>query len=409
MQPDQEQNITQAASRSEAPIDQPAEHARIPDKCMSADTLEQLQNYESIRHKINSAIANQNDVVVLFTDIDGTFTPAVGSRTEAVVAMQEAAMAEFADLVRDRNYILIPITGSSYEVSTRTLQSLSQRIADGEIPEIFDGLIVEGGTRAVLKLRSYPEFQYDTAYAERVALEVQSFKDNLSTHMKIADALIDAICQADAAGPFSFITTPTETARRLIQDIEGKDWTAELRLEKQPHAHPEPHTAPLDRISLYLYASNLTERDTIEKAFMDAFPDLNVVCCEERDFNSAAQKTLAGEPAIKKYCLDITPINKATPIALLSEAIASATEAQNQLLGGTAKVVSVYFGDAGNDLPAARSESIKRMCIVGAASPELVRAANELTASKEAVYVESDPNRIGVASMLAALRDWNLA
>jgi hypothetical protein len=378
-----------------------------PELSPAAEGTLSLAEYESIVRKVTASVTLGQPVTILFTDIDGTFTPAVGSRTEEVMRKQAQAMTEFANLIDQNNYILIPVTGSSMEAGTRQNQSLPNRIAAGEIPEIFDGLVTEGGSKAVIKVPGH-DFHYDANYAGLVSAQIEPFRASVQKYIQITDDLI-----ADITNPASRLgarmKTPSAEAQQLIEQIDKRDWEPSIRIYKQTHIHPQPGTAPYDRISLHFYASDLEDRDAIEHAFKTAYPDLKVVCCEERDFGSEAQALVSGKLPITKYCLDITPINKETPIELFYAAVNAITERQNQLLSGNSAVKAAYFGDAGNDGPAARSDLISFVGIVGHASEELRRMASELDQQKT-VYIEAGPDeQVGVASMLAAMRSWGMA
>jgi hydroxymethylpyrimidine pyrophosphatase-like HAD family hydrolase len=374
--------------------------------------------HRSIVSKVEARVAEGKDVIILFADVDGTLTPSLGSQNDVVMRRQNDAMREFVSLVRDQQYIFIPITGSSYEVPTETLPSLSERIHSGSIPAIFDALIVEGGNKVVLTSSSESEIQYDEKYKSHVAKRVERFQKGMDEVLDVCEELMQTVRSGQLPGGETLLGLRSNSAnfrnaQELIRSIEGKEYTPEMRIALQPHVHPAERSASLDKVSLHFYATSMRDRDLIEEMFVDAFPWLNVVCCEERDFNSKAETILKKQTQLKKYCLDVTPVTKATPIDVFSKFIGQITRYYNSQLysnaGRPSSLMPVYFGDAGNDIPAANSALIRKVCMVSGSSGELLRAHDDLSLIKDAVFIDSDRSRPGVASMLTALREWKLA
>lgn len=362
---------------------------------------------DTIAHRVLSG----EDVLVIFSDVDGTFTPARGDMNDRLKVIQTEAMTQFAELVTKNNYVFIPITGSSYEVSTPTLESLQQRIGAGEIAEVFHALIVEGASKAVIKGKGSTEFSYDEHYASFVRERAEEFRAGLPTLFKTCDEQLEAVRQQmlTIKGMTVRLAEFSPAARDLYARVLGRELHDADRIQYQPHAHPQPGQAPLDKISLYFLASTIVDRDRIEKLFVEKFRGWDVICCEERDFNSEASKVMKGERPLTRYCIDIAPINKATPIELFTRLITETTTYFNQTFKGNSKVIPVYFGDAGNDIPAARANPIRKVGIVSGASREFLRKARDLPPLGKDVYVDSKAGRPGVASILTALKEWGYA
>ena len=168
-----------------------------------------------------------------------------------------------------------------------------------------------------------------------------------------------------------------------------------------------------NKVAFYFYANTLQERDAIEAHFqrtMEPF-GLSVVCCEEKDANSAARRhpeasqLLAQERLPLKYCLDIVPFTKGSAVKYFGDYISNVATEIALSRGVARPTVEIWAcGDSGNDIPLMVPALVSRVVVVGGASAELVRCAQSLTEHGKKVFIESDPSRLGPASIAAALQ-----
>lgn len=174
---------------------------------------------------------------------------------------------------------------------------------------------------------------------------------------------------------------------------------------------------------MYFYANSLEERDTIEHYFRRSFsePHMCVVCCSENNYSDrlGSHIKLVGDGNLyddsvypKKYCIDITPYDKRSAITYFSTMVKTSYPIiKGRVLsnGGSRQQAAFdvwYCGDGGNDIPAARSEEVNKVVMVGGSSREFLRHWEEFDGPERgrSVYVD-DSGKLAAASIFAALQE----
>lgn len=402
-------------SPAASPIHEPSPPTRAEATApLTSEAALALEPYPTLDAKIRAAFGTPVFDVV-FTDIDGTLHIGAG-HSEAEVAENAAVTRALVERISGNNMALIPITGSHFEAGTPTTPSVHSRMNAGILPAVgasngtffCDALAAGGGTKAI-GVDSSGAFKIDEHYAELVRAKRFDYEAVLAAVIAIRDelnglegSLADSFSRVDFTVVRTFDTKPV--GDQLIDD----------RIYFQLAAGDDTH-ARVGKLALYFYANTLEERDRIEAMFIERFPNIPIVCCEEKDANAAARRTegyasamAEGSPFPLKYCLDLTPVDKGSPIELFTALISARIRElapEYEARGLNAPNVRVWFcGDAGNDLNAARRDEVDRVVMVGGSSPELTRYADSLRAAGKEVYVEDKASgRIGPQSILAAM------
>lgn len=358
-------------------------------------------DYPTIREKVERALS-EGVVRVLFTDIDATFVLGAG-HSVAEIEKGQQDMRQLVSELNQRGVIIIPVTGSHFDSGTATTNSILNRIEQGILPLVgevhqdrsyaVDAYVADGGAKAVSSLQGRSPV-YDHVYMRSVTPAALDYAGLMSRTLALS-AEINANRLSDA-----------EQAMIGAYDIHASS----DRISLQPGTANGTHEKS-NKLALYFYASSLEERDSIEARFVALTKPLglNVVCCEEKDATSAAKRhpeigPLIGEqPVPLKYCLDIVPFDKGSAVShfsgYISHVVAEAALARN----AARPVVETWAcGDSGNDFPLMAGASISHVVIVGGASQELVRLGDRLREQGKAVFIETDPGRLGPASIAAA-------
>lgn len=357
----------------------------------------ELARYPELAAKIISAFESPaRRLDVLFTDMDNTFIPGTG-RTPEQLAEGLRATHRLIDFLEPQPFVLIPVTGSGWSTDTRTTSSVSSRIKSGEIPDYHHALVTDGGMIALGK-DAKGAFQIDPNYEE----ELSVLKDRFNP-----EGVFDLACLAmDQINVDSFAERELGLSPIDFDKIVSLDPSSpRKRIYLQEHIHPD-NSVSGSKVCLYFYANSLAERDAIERVFRDEFRDKAIVCCEERDFNNLRDRSAGAEPMPTKFCLDITPVHKGTPVHYYSELIKRAADALHMKRGGEElKICTWYAGDAANDLVAARRPEVDRVIMVGGSNQEFLRHADSLARTGKRVYIEPDAHRLGSASILRAITE----
>ena len=359
--------------------------------------------YPSIVEKIESSLAT-GVVRVLFTDVDATLVLGAG-HSDAEIDQGQQDMRELVAELNRLGFIIIPVTGSHFGSGTNTTGSIIDRIERGILPQVggqaedqsysVDAYVSDGGALAVKAVIqgaptvdphyascvAPPNFQYDTVF--RKAL------------VEAAKLRLESLGAAEQA---------------LMAQYDKH--VGDERIYLQPGTQEGYHRLA-NKVAFYFYANTLQDRDAIEAHFRGAMEPLglSVVCCEEKDANSAARRhpeaseLLAQERLPLKYCLDIVPFTKGSAVKYFGDYVSKvSTEAALRREVSRPTVEIWACGDSGNDIPLMVPALVSRVVVVGGASAELVRCAEALTEHGKKVFIESDPSRLGPASIAAALQ-----
>ena len=358
-----------------------------------------LKCFPAVREKIERAVEEGTPLRVLISDIDGTLHIGAGHTAIERTEGREDLRRLITTLQRD-GWLVFGVTGSHFDTGSGATQSIRSRIESGELPAIgdrdgsgfaFDGIVTDGGAdlfapglggtgTRVPTLRAGIPMPDDTEYERTV---------------ERATELCRAINARSDLHPLDF-----ELIRRFDGHLPAGAAAFGSRIFPQLAAEDlAPHRAS-GKYALYFYAASTTERDLIAAAFSAAFPEQRIVCCEERDANTAARRLLPpGSAFPRKYCLDIVPFDKGTPVDFLARELAASVALVEPDPAHRPRLQVWYAGDAGNDLPAAAAPAVTDVIIVGGASEELVRAAEGLSRAGKRVFVDEVPGRIGPASI----------
>ncbi|MBN8548954.1 MAG: hypothetical protein J0M12_06540 [Deltaproteobacteria bacterium] len=389
------QNQSQASQAASTAHDIPVDPARssVEGRPLSRDLLSlfpQLTLYPELAAKIEAAFRTEaRRLDVVFTDVDNTLVPGTGL-PEAEMRRGMEAASKLIEYISPKPIALIPITGSGWNTDTATTKSVRHRIQTGEIPSYQHALITDGGMMA-LGRDAAGNFHVDHDYQERLAQLKAHF--NPEGVFEIAKWVADRLNRGSlkGLGPINF------------EDVAAIDPNSPAcRVYLQEHVHPLGAITDA-KICFYFYANNTDERDAVERLFREELEGYSIVCCEERDFGNVKRASSRPSAEVSKYCLDITPVHKGTPVEYFSKLISDAADALQLKYGGAPlQIVTWYCGDAANDLVAARRPEVSRVVMVGGANEELIRHQPDLARHKK-VYLETSPSRVGAASIHRAL------
>ena len=353
-------------------------------------------------HKVGRGLVD-GVVRVLFSDVDATLVLGAG-HSENEIAQGQVEMQALVRSLNQKGFIIIPVTGSHLDSSTKTTESIIKRIEHGILPGVgphhhdrsytVDAYVSDGGARA---LKSYHggTYELDGLYSGRRGGLDFTYEALLGQALGVAARINQQLL--------------SEQERILIAHYDR--YAGIDRVSLQPGTQ-EGHHKHVDKIAFYFYAVGLTERDNVEKAFRQfAEPfGLSVVCCEEKDANSAARRhptltTLMARDSVPlKYCLDIVPFTKGNAVGYFCDYLANlATEMAIEKNVARPKLEVWACGDSGNDQPLMAPDIVSKIVVVGGASDELIRYGNRLSAEGRTVFIESNPKRLGPASIAAAV------
>ncbi len=353
----------------------------------------------SALHRAYQSEVRHLDLVL--TDLDNTFIPGAG-RPQAEFDRGIADARRLTELLDVHNGILVCVTGSSWDVDTPTTPSVSNRVATGHIPAFLHAIVTDGGMRAYGK-GGGSEYKLDPSYEASVASQKADFPAEGT--FKVAEFVRDVANDESIAAELGL--APIDFA--AIAQVDPS--SPRSRVFFQPHVHPRG-VVEGPKVSLYFYANQrlgseerLHERDLIEKLFRrELGHHLPLICCEERDFNNKSRAMGLESATPLKFCLDITPIHKGTPVAYFSKLIQRASEVLNhQYPGRPLEIATWYCGDAANDLVGMRRGEVDSVVMVAGSSEELLRHANQLASAGKHVHVEPDQHCTGAGSILKAL------
>ena len=366
--------------------------------------LSDYGHYPSIIDKIRSSI-DRETVRVLFTDVDATFVLGAGHSPQEVQQSLDD-MRSLTATLHQRGFIIVPVTGSHLDSGTQTTNSILNRVIEGMLPAVgdhvsqraycVDAYVCDGGAVAVQSIRDN-QTECDSSYARFITPTQLDYEKVLQSTKDLAAAINQVPLTND------------ELDNITLYD----NFASSERIHEQPGTLQGRHRES-NKIAFYFYASNLEQRDQIEEQFKHAVRPygLQVVCCEEKDANSAARRhpgiapLIAQNSAPLKYCLDIVPFTKGDAIRYFSDYIQKqVTEIALELNLRRPRVEVWACGDSGNDLPLMSAATVDRVVIVGGASGELIRASAPLREAGKEVFVDTNPSRLGPASILAALAD----
>jgi hydroxymethylpyrimidine pyrophosphatase-like HAD family hydrolase len=359
--------------------------------------------YPSIVEKIGNSVAT-GVVRALFTDVDATLVLGAGHSAAEIDQGQRDMRQLVAELNR-LGFIIIPVTGSHFGSGTKTTGSIIDRIERGILPRVggqvedrsysVDAYVSDGGALAV-KAVSEGTPTLDTHYATRVS----------PPDFQYDTVLKKALVEAARLG-----LAPLGAEEQALMAQYDKHVGPE-RIYLQPGTQEGYHRLA-NKVAFYFYANTLQDRDAIEVHFqrtMEQF-GLSVVCCEEKDANSAARRhseasrLLAQESLPLKYCLDIVPFTKGSAVNYFADYISNVSTEIALSRGVARPTLEIWAcGDSGNDIPLMVPAMVSRVVVVGGASAELVRCAEALTEQGKKVFIERDPSRLGPASIAAALQ-----
>jgi hydroxymethylpyrimidine pyrophosphatase-like HAD family hydrolase len=359
------------------------------------------QSYKSIEDKVIAGI-ELGRIRVLFTDIDATLVLGAGHHEHEISQSHLDAKRLIASL-NEQNAIIIPITGSHFESATTTTTSIKGRIANGILPGVdantggsdfyVDAYVSDGGAKAV----------------HSIVDQQASFDDNYKN--SVNPGVID----------YQRIIGEVLDIRTLIdkQNLASLDWdliktydrhAGEERINLQPGTVRGDHQKS-NKIALHFYAASLEDRDLIESIYNKEMSKygLKTVCCEEKDANSFARRlpiSLNEESFPFKYCLDIVPFNKASAVEYFMGYVSHEIAKSALNLNKNRPLLEVWAcGDSGNDFPLLSSSEVTHVVIVGGASKELIRLKDKLEELGKKVYLESDSQRLGPASIIQAIKE----
>lgn len=387
------------------PVTVPASYQSQLGEKLDGDAVISHDSYPSIDRKIERALC-QGVIRVLFTDIDATFVLGAGHSQDEIAKSHQDMRELVADL-HGRGFIIIPVTGSHFQSATKTTGSVLERIEQGILPLVgdhhedrsytVDAYVADGGALAVKNVRDQA-IVTDPHYARSVSPGDFNYESLLAKAQALAE-------EFNRNGL-------TDDEQRIIKLYDGHAESERVHL--QPGTQQGYHRGA-NKVAFYFYATTLSERDALVSRFQEEMSPLGfqIVCCEEKDATSAArrradvQSLLEREAAPLKYCLDIVPFTKGSAVAYFSqyiERVAAKTAARYKLQHPQIQIWAC--GDSGNDLALMSPAAVSHAVIVGGASQELVRCASSLRAVGKEVFVETEPTRLGPASIAAALSLW---
>ena len=364
--------------------------------------------YPNIAEKIRTAIRTGEEIKIFFTDIDNTISIGRHGHTEAQFQQGLIDTKQLIEKLNDHNFIVIPITGTHYDKGTESTWSIRARIASGALPPIVaqgtrygcDALVDAGGVNAYGPSSAENTYNRDKNYSEFIQASPETYKRVKRETENLARLVNGAI----KLSPENYAIINSFDPK-FVEQSQGRLVIVPQIAFKEHDHHQGSH-----KKAYYFYSRSLPQRDLIEQLF-NRVVDKNakVVCCEEKDANTKARalfgdKVKDGEFPLK-YCLDITPVDKGTPVEYFLEKIKAVAQAVCQELGKDPKEVKIdawFAGDAGNDINAARVDGISNVVFVNVSSPELLRFKPELELAGKVVH-DSQEGGLGPASILKAI------
>ncbi|WKZ56240.1 MAG: HAD family hydrolase [Bdellovibrionota bacterium] len=363
-----------------------------------------LGQIAGVEAKVTAAVTSGR-LVVIASDVDSTLAIGAGHTPQQI----EEGQRHMKVLVRETTeagILTIAVTGSHFESGTATTPSVKDRVTNGTLPALatkgawgpsVDAYVTDGGAR-LIHADGLGDPKDHQEYGATIERSKFPYDPMLARATRFMFRVNGVRLSADEAA--------------LIREYDP--------LFKGDRIHFQPGTVALQhelagKIAFHFYAASAAQRDAIEAEAKRAFDGAKIVCGEEKDATTAARgmphlaQDLASGACPLKYNLDIVPFNKGTAVEVLmgwvSEAVA--TEALNQGRPRPEMLV-VACGDAGNDMPLMDRPEVTHVVMVGGASKELLRHADYLRQSGKVVYVETEPDRLGPASIRAALAEWGL-
>lgn len=358
--------------------------AIIPELALYPDIVASLQRaFESPTREI--------DLVV--TDLDNSLIPGTG-REEAEIKKGIEDAHRLVDLLDSYNGVLVCVTGSSWDVDTATTPSVSHRMSSGEVPSFLHAVVADGGMMALGK-RDGANYEADTHYDGFLRERKSRFP--AQQVYELADFVRKGLNRAEVAQQLGLHQIDFSAVAAVDPAAHHE------RVYFQPHVHPHG-IAERAKVSLYFYAESLEERDLIEAKFRHELGGYAIVCCEERDFNNKRDRIGLQSSCPMKFCLDITPVHKGTPVKYFADLVHRAAEVLHAEKGGEPlKITTWYCGDAANDLVGMRRREVDNVVMVAQSSAELLRYADDLAAAGKRVFIEKDATRSGAATIIKAL------
>lgn len=366
-----------------------------PDSREPQSVLKELALYPDILSSLQRALREgRPEINLIVTDLDNTLIPGAGrSAAEMERGIEDAH--RLVRLLDGQCGILVCVTGSSWNVSTSTTPSVSHRVKTGDIPSFLHAIVTDGGMVALGKGEE-GSYQPDSVYAEFLREQTENFP---ADQIFGVAAFVRRSVNNDSLGPKLGLTPINFDAVERIDPASPRE-----RVFFQPHVHPNG-VAEGSKVSLYFYANSVEERDRIEIQFRRELTSYAIVCCEERDFNNARAANGLEESCPMKFCLDITPVHKGTPVAYFVGLVERAAELlqQERSDGASLAIKTWYCGDAANDLVGMRRHEVEKIVMVADSSEELLRHADTLASAGKEVYVELDRSCSGALSIIRAL------
>jgi|GEM_PF-2172941 len=376
--------------------------------------------FPSISSRIKSVIERgDKKLVLIFSDVDGTLS--LGRD----VAGNGALTRDVITKARSRGVILVPITGSHYSSGTISTPSIEARIKEGCLPTFasgdkadsefaVDAYATDGGAILLVQNNSVPGGSSRIGISPEGPSYVRDYQSFVNSHRFdyekfIGRSLLDLMdLQNGKADRLHSMVFSAETVKQY-DPKPLSHW-----IEFQPGTAEGLHRTA-GKIAFYFYANSIDDRDAVESYFKVRFPGAQVVCCEERDANTKARewaiKTKStSAPLTLKYCLDLVPFHKGTPVSFMLRVVREELFRQSNEAGKLPIAIEAWFcGDAGNDLVGMQSDGITHVVMVGGSSPELLRQKASLEDMGRKVYTESEPTMLGPASILKAFEAMGLS
>lgn len=290
--------------------------------------------------------------VAIFTDLDGTFVVPGNPRATA-------AAAELFRHTQTKNYPIIAVTGRN---TARVLAEIQR----GDLPP-FNAIIGAVGTEIVLQYTN--RYQPDTEFHT----QLQAIYDR----RQVLSKAIQLLHTGNADYPNAQLQLQQPEVERAFLEASG------------------PAPDPL-KISLYFLASLDTDLASIEKLFIQAFPNLKII-------TSADMYYSAPSPAApKRYNLDILPASK-------SDAIRYVMHTYGVKRG-------IVAGDSGNDIDALLVPGLTAVLVGGHSKGVRTALAGHLPGISAAssnmlhqavgdkhLFIDTSTTRAGAQSILLVL------
>lgn len=286
---------------------------------------------------VNDLKANQDDrPLIIFTDVDGTILPTHSPNID--YAKYSKHLKDFFEyLKKEHDAIIIPITGTSWEkkVADNETPSVLERVNQNIIPSIPQAIAASGG-KVVYCLAENGEYTESKLYTKSINSLGSEFLSRVN--YEFFEAFI-------AANPnLNLYFQP-----KHFQGEEKKD------------------ISEIGGVHLYFETDNpsIFSKSLIPQleALIKDIPNAKLVTCEERQHNDNPNSKTT------KFCIDVTPTNKGSVIEFFMDYIS--------IIDYRLPYVT-YFGDAGNDFPAASNTYVDFVGIPSGASLELIDRESEL-------------------------------